>query len=99
MNKLLILILIILFLAFVPLGPIDYSSGLSGTFVFLGEFQVMILNTFTMIISNAYILSISLMNNMLPILMKLYKSIVSLPYDQINYWYILLGLLITFVSR
>ena len=40
MNKLLIFILIILFLTFVPLGPIDYSSELSGLFIFLGEFQV-----------------------------------------------------------
>ena len=94
MNKLLILILIMLFLAFVPLGPIDYSSGLSGAFIFLGEFQMMLLNIFTMIISNVYILSISLMNNALPILVKLYETILSLPYDQINYWYILLGLLI-----
>ena len=94
MNKLLIFILIILFLTFVPLGPIDYSSELSGVFIFLAEFQVTMVNTIAMIVSNIYILSIALVNNALPILMELYQTIISLPYDQINYWYILLGFLI-----
>ena len=94
MNKLLILILIILFLAFVPLGPINYSSELSGIFIFLGELQAMIASSISMLISYIYLLSLALADNALPILMKIYDTIISLPYHQINYWYILLGLFI-----
>ena len=83
-----------LFLAFVPLGPVDYSSKLSGVFILLGTFQVMTANTISMLISNIYVLSIALVDSAMPVLIKLYETIISFPYDQINYWYILLGLLI-----
>ena len=49
MNKLLSLIVIILFITYIPLGPIDYSSKLAGIFIFLEQLQLNLSNTINML--------------------------------------------------
>ena len=58
MNKLLSLILIILFITYIPLGPVDYSSKLAGIFIFLGQLQLNLSNIINM--SLTYTISLML---------------------------------------
>jgi FimV-like protein len=94
MNKLLSLIVIVLFIAYVPLGPVNYSSELSGIFVFLGQLQANLSNIIDM--SVTYIINIIgiLFQNALPVLTSLFKMVLSLPYGEINYLYVLIILII-----
>ena len=94
MNKLVTLILIILFLAYVPLGPVNYSSELSGFFIFLGKLQVTLSTIISLLISYLTELTVILYNNTIPFLVMVYDSILSFPYEKINYWYVLLGLFV-----
>ncbi len=94
MNKLVTLILIILFLAYVPLGPVNYSSELSGFFIFLGKLQVTLSTIISLLITYLTELTVFLFNNILPFLVMVYDSILSLPYEKINYWYVLFGLFV-----
>ena len=94
MNKLVTLILIILFLAYVPLGPVNYSSELSGFFIFLGKLQVTLSTIISLLITYLTELTVLLFNNTLPFLVMVYDSILSLPYEKINYWYVLIGLFV-----
>ena len=94
MNKLVTLILIILFLAYVPLGPVNYSSELSGFFIFLGKLQVTLSTIISLLITYLTELTVLLFNNTLPFLVMVYDSILSLPYEKINYWYVLFGLFV-----
>ena len=94
MNKLVTLILIILFLAYVPLGPVNYSSELSGFFIFLGKLQVTLSTIISLLITYLTELTVFLFNNTLPFLVMVYDSILSLPYEKINYWYVLIGLFV-----
>ena len=94
MNKLVTLILIILFLAYVPLGPVNYSSELSGFFIFLGKLQVTLSTIISLLITYLTELTIFLFNNTLPFIVMVYDSILSLPYEKINYWYVLFGLFV-----
>ncbi len=94
MNKLLSLIFVIIFLAYVPLGPINYSSELSGIFVFLGEVQTLLSGIINLIILNISSFLILALDSVMPFLVIIYKTIVSLPYSQINFWYVLLILII-----
>ena len=94
MNKFLSLIIVIMFLAYVPLGPVNYSSELSGIFIFLGQIQVIISNMISSMMTYIVNILLILVSNILPLVMMTYQMILSLPYDQINYWYVLLGLFI-----
>ena len=94
MNKFLSLIIVIMFLAYVPLGPVNYSSELSGIFIFLGQIQVIISNMISSMMTYIVNILLILVSNILPLVMMIYQMILSLPYDQINYWYVLLGLFI-----
>ncbi|MEC7865131.1 MAG: hypothetical protein VX890_04390, partial [Pseudomonadota bacterium] len=94
MNKLVTLILVILFLAYVPLGPINYSSELSGFFIFLGGVQVTLSSIISHLFTYITEVTVILFNNTLPFLAMVYDSILSLPYEKINYWYVLLGLFV-----
>ena len=68
MNKLLSLIVIILFITYIPLGPVDYSSKLAGIFIFLEQLQSNLSNVIDM--SLAYVISLMLVvfDNALPVL-------------------------------
>ena len=94
MNKLLALIIIIMFLAYVPLGPVNYSSELSGIFIFLGNVQNILASTISIVITYIYSSSMMAMDNLLPLMVTFYNTVLSLPYEKINYWYILLGFII-----
>ena len=94
MNKLLALIIIIMFLAYVPLGPVNYSSELSGIFIFLGNIQNILASTISMIITYIFSLLMVALDNLLPLMIKLYNIVLSLPYEKINYWYVLLALVV-----
>ena len=94
MNKLLSLIVIILFITYIPLGPVDYSSKLAGIFIFLEQLQSNLSNVIDM--SLAYVISLMLVvfDNALPVLSSLYKMVLSLPYSEINYLYVLIALIV-----
>ena len=94
MNKLLSLIFVIIFLAYVPLGPVNYSSELSGIFVFLGELQTLLSGIINLIILNTSSFLILALDSVMPFLILIYETILSLPYSQINFWYVLLILII-----
>ncbi len=94
MNKLLALIIIIMFLAYVPLGPVNYSSELSGIFIFLGNIQNILASTISLIITYIFSLLMMALDNLLPLMIKLYNIVLSLPYEKINYWYVLLALVV-----
>ena len=94
MNKLLSLIFVIIFLAYVPLGPVNYSSELSGIFVFLGELQTLLSGIINLIILNTSSFLILALDSVIPFLILIYETILSLPYSQINFWYVLLILII-----
>ena len=94
MNKLLSLIFVIIFLAYVPLGPVNYSSELSGLFVLLGEVQTLLSGIINLIILNTSSFLMLALDSVMPFLIIIYKTIVSLPYSQINFWYVLLILII-----
>jgi len=94
MNKLLAFIIIIIFLAYIPLGPVNYSSELSGVFIFLGNVQNILASTISMIITYIFSLLIVAMDNLIPLMMTLYNIVLSLPYEKINFWYVLLGFII-----
>ena len=94
MNKLLAIIIIIMFLAYVPLGPVNYSSELSGIFIFLGNIQNILASSISMIITHIISLSMLVIDNILPLIATLYNIVLSLPYEEINYWYVLLGFIV-----
>lgn len=94
MNKLLSLILIILFLTYVPLGPINYSSELSGIFIFLGQLQLNLSNIIDMSLTYTISLILMVFDNTLPVLSSLYNMVLSLPYGEINYLYVLIALIV-----
>ena len=94
MNKLLAIIIIIMFLAYVPLGPVNYSSELSGIFIFLGNVQNILASSISMIITHIISLSMLVIDNILPLIATLYNIVLSLPYEEINYWYVLLGFIV-----
>ena len=94
MNKLLSLIFVIIFLAYVPLGPVNYSSELSGIFVFLGELQTLLSGIINLIILNTSSFLILALDSVMPFLILIYETILSLPFSQINFWYVLLILII-----
>ena len=94
MNKLLSLILIILFITYIPLGPIDYSSKLAGVFIFLEQLQLNLSNIINMFLAYAISLILVAFDNALPVLSSLYKMTLSLPYGEINYLYVLIALIV-----
>ena len=79
MNKLLSLIFVIIFLAYVPLGPVNYSSELSGIFVFLGELQTLLSGIINLIILNTSSFLILALDSVMPFLILIYETILSLP--------------------
>ena len=83
-----------MFLAYVPLGPVNYSSELSGIFIFLGNIQNILASTISMIITYIFSLLMVALDNLLPLMIKLYNIVLSLPYEKINYWYVLLALVV-----
>ena len=94
MNKLLSLIVIILFITYIPLGPIDYSSKLAGIFIFLEQLQLNLSNTINMFLAYTISLILVVFDNALPVLSSLYKMALSLPYGEINYLYVLIALIV-----
>ena len=94
MNKLLSLIVIILFITYIPLGPIDYSSKLAGIFIFLEQLQLNLSNTINMFLAYTISLILVVFDNALPVLSSLYKMALSLPYSEINYLYVLIALIV-----
>ena len=88
------IIFVIIFLAYVPLGPVNYSSELSGIFVFLGELQTLLSGIINLIILNTSSFLILALDSVMPFLILIYETILSLPYSQINFWYVLLILII-----
>ena len=94
MNKLLSLIVIILFITYIPLGPIDYSSKLAGIFIFLEQLQLNLSNIINMFLAYAISLILVVFDNALPVLSSLYKMTLSLPYGEINYLYVLIALIV-----
>ena len=83
-----------MFLAYVPLGPVNYSSELSGIFIFLGNIQNILASTISLIITYIFSLLMMALDNLLPLMIKLYNIVLSLPYEKINYWYVLLALVV-----
>ena len=94
MNKLLSLILIILFITYIPLGPVDYSSKLAGIFIFLGQLQLNLSNIINMSLTHTISLMLVVFDNALPVLSSLYNMVLSLPYGEINYLYVLIALIV-----
>jgi FimV-like protein len=94
MNKLLSLIVIILFITYIPLGPVDYSSKLAGIFIFLEQLQLNLSNTINMFLAYTISLILVVFDNALPVLSSLYKMALSLPYGEINYLYVLIALIV-----
>ena len=94
MNKLLSLIVIILFITYIPLGPVDYSSKLAGIFIFLEQLQSNLSNVIDMSLSYMISLMLVFFDNALPVLSSLYKIALSLPYGEINYLYVLIALIV-----
>ena len=90
MNKLFAFIIIIMFLAYVPLGPVNYSSELSGIFIFLGDVQNILASTISIILTYIFSSLMVAADNLLPLMVTLYNIVLSLPYEKINFWYVLL---------
>ena len=94
MNKLLSLIVIILFITYIPLGPVDYSSKLAGIFIFLGQLQLNLSNIIDISLTHTISVMLVVFDNALPVLSSLYNMVLSLPYSEINYIYVLIGLIV-----
>ena len=94
MNKLLSLIVIILFITYIPLGPVDYSSKLAGIFIFLGQLQLNLSNIIDISLTHTISVMLVVFDNALPVLSSLYNVVLSLPYSEINYIYVLIGLIV-----
>ena len=90
MNKLFAFIIIIMFLAYVPLGPVNYSSELSGIFIFLGDVQNILASTISIILTYIFSSLMVAADNLLLLMVTLYNIVLSLPYEKINFWYVLL---------
>ena len=79
-----------MFLAYVPLGPVNYSSELSGIFIFLGDVQNILASTISIILTYIFSSLMVAADNLLLLMVTLYNIVLSLPYEKINFWYVLL---------
>ncbi|MBT4654254.1 MAG: hypothetical protein HOB59_00050 [Gammaproteobacteria bacterium] len=98
MKKFIGFIVIILLFAFAPLQhiwPIDYSSKAANILIFLGNLQVIILTNLTNLVSILLPMVSSLLNIIGVLVSQVIQILISLPYDNINPWYVLISLFIT----
>ena len=98
MKKLAGFLIIILLFAYTPIysiWPIDYSSKTADILILLGNLQITVLETLSHIISILLPLLLNLLDLIGVLVLQLIGFLLSLPYENINLWYVLLGLFIT----
>ena len=98
MKKFAGFLIIILLFAYIPIysiWPIDYSSKTAHILILLGNLQITILETLSHIISILLPLLLNALDLTKVLILQLADFLLALPYENINPWYVLLGLFIT----
>ena len=99
MKKILGLIAIIILFAYAPIQsiwPVDYSSKTASIIIFLSNLQVIILASLHSLISIIVPIVLNLLVIIGGLITQSIQIIVSLPYNSIDPWYVLVGLFIFF---
>ena len=90
MKKIIGFLVFIILFAFIPFGPVDYSSKFSGLFIVIGNLQVYILDFISLIIISSGPIILLILNKISELLIVFSNFIINLPYHLINPWYVLI---------
>ena len=90
MKKIIGFLVFIVLFAFIPFGPVDYSSKFSGFFIVIGNLQASIIDFISLVIISSGPIVLLILNKISAFLIAFSNFIISLPYHLINPWYVLI---------